>query len=42
VLLPLHEVAPEWRHPVSGMGIAALIAALPSQDGLEPLDRQPE
>lgn len=30
VLLPLAEVAPEWRHPVSGAGVAELIAALPA------------
>jgi len=32
VLLPLGEVAPNWVHPVTGQGIAALIAALPPQD----------
>ncbi len=42
VLLPLREVAPDWRHPVSGIDIADLIAALPAQDGMEPIDRQPE
>lgn len=30
VLLPLQDVAPGWRHPVSGLGLEALIAALPS------------
>ncbi len=29
VLLPLRDVAPEWRHPVSGAGVAELIARLP-------------
>lgn len=29
VLLPLADLAPEWRHPVSGATIAALLAALP-------------
>lgn len=28
VLLPLAEVAPAWRHPVTGAGIEALITAL--------------
>lgn len=28
VLLPLQEVAPDWRDPVSGQGIGALIGAL--------------
>ena len=32
VLRPLAEVAPEWRHPVSGLGVAALLAALPPQE----------
>jgi len=27
VLVPLSEVAPEWRHPVSGLPVSALIAA---------------
>jgi 2-amino-4-hydroxy-6-hydroxymethyldihydropteridine diphosphokinase len=29
VLLPLAEVAPCWRHPVTGESVAAMIAALP-------------
>ncbi len=29
VLLPLRDVAPDWRHPVSGQGVHALIEALP-------------
>lgn len=29
VLLPLRDVAPDWRHPVTGASISALIAALP-------------
>ncbi len=32
VLKPLAEVAPGWVHPVSGGGVAALIAALPPQE----------
>jgi len=31
VLLPLAEVAAAWQHPRSGVGLAALIAALPRQ-----------
>lgn len=42
VLLPLRDVAPDWRHPVSGLGLATLIARLPPQGGTEPLDRQSE
>ena len=29
VLLPLADIAPEWCHPVSGLSIAAMCAALP-------------
>jgi 2-amino-4-hydroxy-6-hydroxymethyldihydropteridine diphosphokinase len=29
VLRPLADVAPQWRHPVSGASIQALVAALP-------------
>jgi 2-amino-4-hydroxy-6-hydroxymethyldihydropteridine diphosphokinase len=29
VLIPLRDVAPDWRHPVSGQSLEALIAALP-------------
>jgi 2-amino-4-hydroxy-6-hydroxymethyldihydropteridine diphosphokinase len=30
VLLPLREIAPDWRHPVSGRGLDELIAGLPA------------
>jgi 2-amino-4-hydroxy-6-hydroxymethyldihydropteridine diphosphokinase len=30
VLLPLRDVAPDWRHPVTGRTIDELIAALPA------------
>jgi 2-amino-4-hydroxy-6-hydroxymethyldihydropteridine diphosphokinase len=36
VLLPLAEVAPDWRHPVSHDSVAQLIAALP-----RPLEASP-
>lgn len=29
VLLPLAEIRPDWRHPVSGLSVAQLIAKLP-------------
>ncbi|WP_323761128.1 2-amino-4-hydroxy-6-hydroxymethyldihydropteridine diphosphokinase [Maricaulis sp.] len=32
VLLPLAEIAPDWTDPLSGRGIADLIAALPQAD----------
>ena len=32
VLLPLRDVAPQWRHPVSGRSISELIGALPPAD----------
>jgi 2-amino-4-hydroxy-6-hydroxymethyldihydropteridine diphosphokinase len=30
VLLPLAEIRPEWRHPVSGRSLPEMIAALPT------------
>lgn len=37
VLMPLAEVAPGWRHPLSGRTVGELIAALPSRDGIRRL-----
>lgn len=37
VLHPLADVAPDWRHPVTGKSVAALIAALPPGTRAEPL-----
>ncbi len=31
VLVPLHDVAPDWRHPVLGEEVSRLIAALPPE-----------
>lgn len=33
VLLPLRDLNPDWRHPVTGEGIVDLIAALPRDGG---------
>ncbi|WP_144185039.1 2-amino-4-hydroxy-6-hydroxymethyldihydropteridine diphosphokinase [Elioraea rosea] len=43
VLMPLTEVAPGWRHPVSGETVEAMIHALPEADRAEcrPLGQAP-
>jgi 2-amino-4-hydroxy-6-hydroxymethyldihydropteridine diphosphokinase len=38
VLLPLADLAPAWRHPVSQVSIATLIAQLPPDQVVVPLD----
>ena len=38
VVLPLADVAPDWRHPVSGLSAAKLAGALDPTDTAEPLD----
>jgi 2-amino-4-hydroxy-6-hydroxymethyldihydropteridine diphosphokinase len=37
VLVPLRDVAPDWRHPVNGQSVTDLIAALPPSE-IERLD----
>ncbi|MDO5646933.1 2-amino-4-hydroxy-6-hydroxymethyldihydropteridine diphosphokinase [Paracoccus sp. (in: a-proteobacteria)] len=39
VLAPLADIAPDWRHPVTGRSVAQMLADLPpgSLDGIEPL-----
>lgn len=32
VLVPLAEVAPSWKHPVSGRNVSTLIDALPEDE----------
>lgn len=37
VLLPLADLAPQWRHPATGQPIQALVAALPANQIIERL-----
>jgi 2-amino-4-hydroxy-6-hydroxymethyldihydropteridine diphosphokinase len=37
VVRPLADLAPSWRHPVTGASIAALVAALPADQVIERL-----
>lgn len=37
VLLPLADVAPEWRHPADGRTVSAMIRALPAEQSIHPL-----
>jgi 2-amino-4-hydroxy-6-hydroxymethyldihydropteridine diphosphokinase len=41
VLVPLAEIAPDWRHPVSGRTAGELIAALPGGCSVSPLPSLP-
>ena len=38
VLVPLRDVAPDWRHPISGRTVSEMIARLPP-GGIESLSR---
>jgi 2-amino-4-hydroxy-6-hydroxymethyldihydropteridine diphosphokinase len=40
VLRPLADLAPDWRHPVTGMPIEELLAALPADQTIELLSDQ--
>lgn len=37
VLLPLRDLLPDWRHPLSGLGVGEMIAALPPGQRIEPV-----
>lgn len=37
VLLPLAEIAPDWRHPILAKSVQALISALPPGQKAEPM-----
>ncbi len=41
VLVPLAGIVPEWRHPVLGLSVAQMLAALPQsdRDAIVPLER---
>jgi 2-amino-4-hydroxy-6-hydroxymethyldihydropteridine diphosphokinase len=41
VLLPLVDLAPDWRHPATGESISALIARLPRDQVTRPLQETP-
>lgn len=41
VLMPLAELAPGWRHPATGAGVGALIAALPPGQVVEAIEEMP-
>lgn len=35
VLVPLNDVAADWRHPITGLTVAQMLAALPAKDRAE-------
>jgi len=41
VLLPLADIAPDWRHPADGSRLAALVAALPAGTVCRPIADPP-
>ena len=42
VLAPLIEVAPDWRHPLTGASAVSLLAAVAAQQSVEPLSPAPQ
>jgi 2-amino-4-hydroxy-6-hydroxymethyldihydropteridine diphosphokinase len=41
VLLPLSDVAPDWRHPADGRPVSELIRALPANQLIRPMAERP-
>ncbi|MGH6932768.1 MAG: 2-amino-4-hydroxy-6-hydroxymethyldihydropteridine diphosphokinase [Dongiaceae bacterium] len=41
VLLPLADIAPDWRHPATGQGLTDMIAALPVGQSIRPISDWP-
>lgn len=42
VVLPLAEVAPGWRHPVTGQTVRAMVDALPADQEIRPAKERPK
>ncbi len=42
VLLPLRDIAPNWRHPVTGVSVDSLISALPAREDVRPRTLPPD
>jgi 2-amino-4-hydroxy-6-hydroxymethyldihydropteridine diphosphokinase len=40
VLAPLDEIAPRWKHPVTGLTARQMLANLPSKPGVRKLGRR--
>ncbi len=38
VVLPLAELAPDWRHPRTGQSLAGMVQALPADQQAEPIE----
>lgn len=38
VLQPLNDIAPDWRHPVTGQTVAEMLASLPPDDDVKRLE----
>lgn len=42
VLLPLQEIAPDWRHPASGRSVAEMVAMQAGDQGCRPFTKDDE